>query len=137
MTTSEEAIKKLRITLDECVKAHSPREDSIYHNGGTVVALAATATATLLPSSLSFWAKVASAVATFVIALSRALDFGGRWRWHTQMRNAYKALIDRIDELDVLPDADRNAAEIKIFEDLVTLRAKENTIPGAGVAIEN
>lgn len=95
MTTPDEAIIKLRAELDKDVKAHSPTGDSIYHNGGTVVALAATATATLLPMSLSIWAKVASAIATFVIALSRALDFGGRWRWHIQMRNAYRALIDR------------------------------------------
>lgn len=137
MTTPDEAIIKLRAELDKDVKAHSPTGDSIYHNGGTVVALAATATATLLPMSLSIWAKVASAIATFVIALSRALDFGGRWRWHIQMRNAYRALIDRVDELDVLPAAGRPAAAKKIFDDLVDLRAKENSIPGAGAAIES
>ncbi len=82
-------------------------------------------------------AKVASAIATFVTALSRALDFGGRWRWHIQMRNAYRALIDRVNGLAVLPDADRPAAAKKIFEDLATLRAKENAIPGAGAATES
>jgi hypothetical protein len=71
----------------------------------------------LLPTSLSFWAKVASAIATFVIALSRALDFGGRWRWHIQMRNACRALEDRVNALDVLPDADRPTAAKKVFDD--------------------
>lgn len=137
MATPEEAIKNLRSNLEDCVKRHSPRQDSIYHNGGTAVALAATGTATLLPMSLSFWARVASAIATFVIALSRALDFGGRWRWHVQMRNAYQALIDRVDELDVLPEAERTAAQKKIFEDLVALRSKENTIPGASAPTES
>ena len=137
MTTLEEAIDKLRGELAKDVKAHSPRKDSIYHNGGTVIALAATGTATLLPMSLSIWAKVASAIATFVIALSRALDFGGRWRWHIQMRNAYRVLIDRVNGLAVLPDADRPTAAQKIFEDLATLRAKENSIPGAGAATES
>ena len=134
--TFEEAIKKLHEDIDKCISAHSTKGDSFFYNGGTVLALAATGTATLLPSSLSLWAKVASAIATFVIALSRGLDFGGRWRWHLQMRNAYTALIDRINELDVLPDADRPAAAQKIYEDLVGLRAKENTIPGAGAPIE-
>jgi hypothetical protein len=136
MLTFEETIKKLRRDLDKSINAHSPRADSLYYNGGTALALAATGTATLLPSSLSLWAKAASAIATFVIALSRSLDFGGRWRWHLRMRSAYKALIDRVDGLDVLSDADRRVAAKKIFEDLADLRAKEPTIPGAGVPIE-
>lgn len=136
MRTPEEAIERLRAELAEDVKAHSPRADSFYHNGGTVIALAATGTATLLPMSLSLWARIASAIATFVIALSRGLDFGGRWRWHLQMCNAYRAMIDRVDGLDVLPDTDRPAAARKIFEDVAALREKENSIPGAGAAIE-
>jgi hypothetical protein len=136
MTRSEEAIGRLRTELESCVKAHSPRGDSLYHNGGTALALAATGTATVLPTSMSFWAKVAAAIATFVIAVSRALDFGGRWRWHIQMRNAYTALIDAVDRLDVLTDAERQAAEKKLFDDLAALRAKENGIPGAGATTE-
>lgn len=132
MATPEEAIEQLRSDLTKGINAHSPLGDSIYLNGGTVLALAATGTATLLPMSLSFWARVASAIATFVIALSRALDFGGRWRFHTQMRNAYLALRDRVNRLDVLPDADRSAAAAKIFEDLAILRTQENSRPGSG-----
>jgi hypothetical protein len=132
MATPEQAIEQLRSDLKDGIKAHSPRADSIYLNGGTVLALAATGTATLLPMSLSSWARVASAIATFVIALSRALDFGGRWRFHTQMRNAYVALRDRVNRLDVLPDADRSPAAAKIFEDLAILRTEENARPGSG-----
>jgi hypothetical protein len=134
MVTAEQAIDQLRDELAGCVKAHSPLGDSIYLNGGTVIALAATSTATLLPMSLSFWARLASAIATFIIALSRALDFNGRWRWHVQMRSAYMALTDRVNQLDVLPDADRPAAAAKIFDALVDLRKQENTRPGAGTA---
>lgn len=134
--TFEGAIYNLRSDIDKGIKSHATKADSFYHNGGTVLALAATGVATLLPSSLSLWAKVASAIATFVIALSRALDFGGRWRWHLQMRNAYTALIDQVNELDVLREEDRPAAAKKIFEGLASLRAKENTIPGASAATE-
>ena len=127
----EEAIEKLRHDLNRCVKAHSPRADSLYHNGGTVIALAATGTATILPTSLSLYAKIAAAVATFVIALSRSLDFGGRWRWHLEMRNAYTALLDRVAQLDVLPEPERAEAAKRVFDDVAALRARENTIPGA------
>lgn len=134
--TFEVAICKLRRNVENCINLHSTKGDSFFYNGGTVLALAATATATLLPSSLSLWAKIASAIATFVIALSRGLDFGGRWRWHLQMFNAYTALMDRIDELAVLPEPDRPASAKKIYEDLAALRTKENTIPGAGAPIQ-
>jgi hypothetical protein len=137
MGTAEEAISGLRADLIKCIKSHSARGDSLYLNGGTVLALAATGTATLLPSSLSFWARIASAVATFVIALSRALDFGGRWRFHVQMANAYRGLLDRVNRLDVLPTQDRDAEAAKIFEDLSALRPKENARPGAGAAAGN
>jgi hypothetical protein len=132
MTTQEESIASLRTELAQGIKKHAPRGDSLYHNGGTAVALAATGIATLLPMSETFWARVASAIATFVIALARALDFGGRWRWHLQMRNAYQALMDRLNELGVLPDTARSAAAQQIYDGLVALRSKENGIPGAG-----
>jgi hypothetical protein len=133
MEDMESALAELRSELASCIKEHSPRGDSLYHNGGTVVALAATATATLLPASMSVWARAAAAVATFVIAVSRALDFGGRWRWHLQMRNVYRALNDRVVGLAVLPADQRPAAAAKIFEDLASVRALENGIPGAGL----
>lgn len=132
MATPEEAIANLQGELAQNVKKHSSWSDSFYLNGGTVLALAATGTATLLPTHLSFWARVASAVATFVIALSRALDFGGRWRFHVQMANAYQGMLDRVHRLDVLPQADRDASAAKIFDDLAALRSKENARPGAG-----
>ena len=136
MTTFDEAVSDLRLKLSKSAKAHSPFADSFYHNGGTVLALAATTTATLLPESLTLWARIAAAVATFIIAVSRALDFGGRWRWHTQMRNAYTALLDKVSQLDVLADADRPAAAKQIFDELIALRGRENTIPGASAPTE-
>lgn len=133
MTTFDETVESLRTELQECVRAHSPKADSLYHNGGTFIALAATGTATLLPASMSLYARIAAAIATFVIALSRALDFGGRWRWHIQMRSAYRALSDRVNGLYVLDEADRRTAARKIFQDLADLRTRESGIPGAGM----
>lgn len=128
----DDTIKHLRDTLSAAMRKHSPKGDSFYHNGGTVLALAATGAATIIPTSHAVWAKIAAAIATFIIALARALDFGGRWRWHIEMRNAYQGLIDRTDELNVLPDADRLAAIKTIYDRLEKLRVRENGIPGAG-----
>jgi len=132
MPIDEAAISNLRKTLQKELKTHSPTRDSVYHNGGTLVALLATSAATVIPTSHAFWAKVAAAVATFVIALARALDFGGRWRWHLEMRNGYQALLDRTDELSVLPDDEKLPAMKSIYDKLEKMRAKENGIPGVG-----
>jgi hypothetical protein len=132
VTVSTSDVERLQQQVTMAIAAHSPRADSVFHNGGTVLALAATGTATFLPGSYGLWARVASAIATFVIALSRALDFGARWRWHVEMRNAYTALLDRTSLVMVLPDADRLEVMKTLYADLVELRLRENRIPGAG-----
>jgi hypothetical protein len=123
---------QLRGEIQRNVGRHSARSDSIYHNGGTVLALAATAAATIIPSEHFIWAKVCAAVATFIIAVTRALDFGGRWRFHIEMQASYVALLDRLDEIDFLPESERLAAIKRIFDTLERLRAREGGIPGAG-----
>jgi hypothetical protein len=132
MAVDDAAISHLHGILSEGMQSHKPKRDSFFHNGGTILALLATGAATLIPTSHAVWAKIAAAIATFVIALARALDFGGRWRWHIEMRNAYQALIDRADELTALPDAERLDATKKIYDKLEKLRQQENGIPGAG-----
>lgn len=132
MSLGPQQISPLREAVDKGIKAHSPTFDSLYHNGGTALALAATAIATVLPTSYSAWAKGAAAFATFVIALSRALDFGGRWRWHIEMRTGYIALGDRVAELEGLPDPEQLEAWKKIYDRLEVLRARESGVPGAG-----
>lgn len=129
---AEDGVEYLRAELTQGVKEHSPRWDSVFHNGGTTLALAATTAATIIPASASTWARIAAGVATFVVALSRALDFGGRWRWHIAMRARYAALLHRVQEVAVLP-ADEQIAAIKlVFDQLVALRALEEGIPGSG-----
>ena len=134
MSVTDEHLTKIRAELNTAIKGHSPASDSFFHNGGTLLALAATTTATLLPASQLFWARIASGVATFVIALSRALDFGGRWRWHIEMRNGYRSMLDRVNLVEILPDDERLAEMKRIYHDLAALRLRENTIPGSGTA---
>jgi hypothetical protein len=127
-----DSVEYLRSELEVGVKEHGPRSDSFFHNGGTTLALAATTAATIIPASSSTWARIAAGVATFVIALSRALDFGGRWRWHIAMRAKYTALLHRVEEVAVLPAGEQLGAVKLIFDQLVALRSLEEGIPGAG-----
>ena len=131
--SATETIEALRAKLERAVKQHSPSTDSFLHNGGTAVALAATGAATVLPVEYSTWARIASAIATFVIAVARALDFGARWRWHLGMQNAYQALLDRLDVLPLLPEAERQQSLNAICNGLEVLRSRENGIPGSGL----
>ena len=132
MAVDDAAIDHLHGVLDDGKRKHKPGRDSFYHNGGTALALAATGAVTIIPASHVILAKIAAAIAAFIIAVARALDFGGRWRWHLEMRNAYQALIDRTDEIKVLPDVDRLAAIKAVYDRLEKIRARENGIPGAG-----
>jgi hypothetical protein len=122
----------LKQQVQDAIKEHSPTADSVYHNGGTILALAATSTATIVPSDHWIWAKIVAALATFLIAVSRALDFGGRWRWHIEMQANYRALLDRVNEVSLLPkDAQLDALK-RVYDKLEALRLREGGIPGAG-----
>lgn len=123
----------IRATLERAIKSHRGWGDSVWHNGGTIVAIAATTVATVLPANYSIWARTAAGVATFFIAVSRALDFGTRWRWHLDMRARYSILLDRLDQVAVIPLAERAAILAKIYDDLARVRTQELAIPGAGL----
>jgi hypothetical protein len=88
--------------------------------------------ATILPVDYSNWARAAAGVATFLIAVSRALDFGSRWRWHLDMKARYFALLDKIEQVSLLPADQQQAALIGIYEALAEARSLERTIPGSG-----
>jgi hypothetical protein len=131
-TVDSQAIDEVRALLQDGRDKHSPRLDAIRYNYGTLIALAATSAATIVPWAI--WAKAAAAVATFIIALSRAMDFGGRWRWHWEMRMGYQALLDRTTELSALPDAEKLDMLKTIYDGLADLRKREGNIPGTSGA---
>jgi hypothetical protein len=124
-----DAIETLRATLLGAYRNHkSP--DAILYNFGIPIALVATTAATVVPSPI--WAKSLSAAATVIIAISRAMGFGSRWRWHWEMKMKYQALIDRTDEVELLPlPHDEKLDRIKnIYDQLEDLRKSEGDIPG-------
>lgn len=129
------AISTLRARIESASKPH--RRDiwrnSKAHNGGTALAIAATTAATVMPVDLSTWARVASGVGTFLIAISRVLDFGSRWRWSVSMNSRYTVLLDQLDRVTVLPPGERKAALIKVYDALANVRAAEDSVPGAGL----
>ena len=124
----------LRKRVQAAARPHGGKRDLLLHNGSTMAAMAATTTATVLPVAYSTWARAAAGVATFMIAVGRALDFGSRWRWHLNMRARYAVLLDRIDQVGLLPYEERAKALSAIYDDLAKVRALERTIPGSGNA---
>lgn len=128
------AVTSLRVRIESAAKPH--RRDiwrnSKAHNGGTGLAIAATTAATVMPDDLASWARIASGVGTFLIAMSRALDFGTRWRWSVNMNARYMVLLDQLDRVTVLPEADRAGALAAVYDSLAEIRASEDSIPGAG-----
>ena len=126
------AMDKLESTLRQAYESHSPGLDGFLFNGGTIMALLAAGTATALPESMALWARIASGTAAFLIAVTRALDYGGRWRWHVQMRNEYASLMDRLTMVRTVPSADPVQEMRHLYEALATLRTRESSIPGSG-----
>ncbi|WP_033313328.1 hypothetical protein RFN58_29555 [Streptomyces iakyrus] len=121
---------RLTTSIKLAMRPHGGKRDSLLHNGSTMAAMAATTVATVLPVDYSTWARVAAGVATFLIAVARALDFGARWRWHLNMRSRYAVLLDRVDQAALLPAGEQAGALHRIYEDLFKVRSLERGIPG-------
>lgn len=133
---SEQA-SRLSISIKEAMRPHGGKRDSLLHNGSTMAAMAATTAATIIPANYAIWARIAAGIATFLIAVARALDFGARWRWHLNMRSRYAVLLDRVDQVALLPADTRADALSKIYDDLFKVRSLERGIPGSGTAASN
>lgn len=126
------AAMPLYYELRRLVRCHRGRADSFYYNGFTAIALLATGAAAVLASAHPFVAASLSAIAAFIIALSRALNFGGRWRWHLQRQNCYNRLIYRLNQAALFESATQRATVRHIYELLIAETALEAGIPGSG-----
>lgn len=119
--------------LRKAVHIHQPLVDAWFYNGLTAAALVASAAATVIPAEYDLLGKVSAAVATLLIALLRAFDFGARWRWRKSMRYAYVALRDELEEAWCNPSKDGRSDDIrKVYGKLRHLRGQEDRIPGSG-----
>jgi hypothetical protein len=130
-----EQAARLTESIKSAMRPHGGKRDSLLHNGSTMAAMAATTAATIIPEGFSLWGRIAAGAATFLIAVARALDFGARWRWHLNMRSRYAVLLDRVDQVALLPVDQRADALSRVYEDLFKVRALERGIPGSGTAV--
>ncbi|MEU8604727.1 hypothetical protein [Streptomyces parvulus] len=125
---------RLTTSIQRAIRPHGGLRDSLLHNGITMISMAATTAATIIPGDQSIWARISAGIATLLIAVARALDFGARWRWHLNMRSRYEVLLDRVDKVSLLPVDERRAALVQVYDDLAKVRSLERGIPGSGTA---
>ncbi|MER7457488.1 hypothetical protein [Micromonospora sp. NPDC126480] len=129
MTTDD--LAPLEESIRSCIQQHDPRLDSVLFNGGTVLALAATisATAVTWSGSLSWLPRALTGFAAFLIGLERALNFGERWRYHRRRRDAYQSLLDRLNLARAVKGPKREELLDRLVDDLDRLRTSEGDIP--------
>lgn len=118
--------------LVHLIEEQRPEADSFWHNGGTAAALLLTGAATITAAIEPVVAAVCSSLATALIAIGRALDFGGRWRWHLQRRSEYSRLVYRLNAVALLAPGDQRAGVRAVYEALIEQKALDAGIPGAG-----
>lgn len=137
LVLTQELIASLKAKVAESAGKHDIPIDPWMFNGGTVLVLVLTALATFLPTVLdtgqATWAApLCSAVTGLFIAMERALGFGARWRFHTEMENAYVAIGDMLDFYPMLPASEQSKYARDIFSALYAVRSRESAIPNAG-----
>jgi hypothetical protein len=127
-----------RESLVRRCKQHSPKLDSVLYNGGTAAVLLATAVATILPTPIDpeWLPKVLTGFAAFWIGLERALNFGGRWRYHRGMQASYENLIGKLDlhlaiRDGITPEEDKQWRD-EMASEVALLQRREADIPAEG-----
>ena len=137
LVLTHELIERLKSKMAASAQMHNIVINPLMFNGGTVIVLALTALATILPTILpvgqATWAApLCSAITGLFIAMERALGFGARWRFHTEMKNAYVAIGDMLDFYPMLPASEQPKYARDIFSALYAVRSRESAIPNAG-----
>ncbi len=139
----DESLKDIRKACDEGIADHPTTLDACLFNGTTIVALLFTTLASLLASKTisdlaqAWVAPTLSALAGLLIASDRALDFGSRWRFHIEMKNAYRAIKDMVAFYELLPEKDKPKFLADIWVALRSVRAREANLPNAGPKKKN
>ncbi len=134
---SPEFLEKLKARLTTARDKHADHGsgDAWRFNGGTIIALVCTSGATLVAAfagAPAWLAPTVTAIATVIIAIERALGWGARWIYHSDLENAYECLIDMIDFYPFVPASDRGKYAQDIIAALYAVRSRESAIPNAG-----
>ena len=121
--------------LDKSIQEeHKTAIDAWGYNGLTVLSLALSTFASVAAQTTNWgvWVSIASAIAGFCIAIERSLGLGARWRYHTEMKSAYRGLRDGIDFVKALPESRRQSFLDDWWSQLTALRKREGQIPNSG-----
>ncbi len=104
--SQNDALKEIDKRLQQSVSEHQTGLDGFGYNGLTELSLVCSGFASVAASWDDYGTSVsiASAVAALCIAIERSLGLGARWRFHTEMKNAYRSLQDGISFHAALPD---------------------------------
>jgi hypothetical protein len=123
--------------IAKSIKEHNQTQtiDAILYNGAIILAIAATSSAAIFANCLKP-AKILSGIGALLIALERALSWGGRWRYERQMRNNYLIIQAKINFYENLPptfsEDEKKKIYLEVYSDLYDLRKREADKPGSG-----
>ena len=130
-----------RVLVNREKHAKDVRTDSRMYNGGTFVVLLFTSAAAFLDpawlGNVPWIPRALAAFAAVLVGLERALSFGGRWRFHLDLRAGYDTVLDMIDFLQYVPQQERDAHIKTTWEALKVVRGRESSIPTGGGAPNN
>jgi hypothetical protein len=126
---------ELKVQLNKSVSEHNEKQslDGFLYNGSVIAAILCSSIASQFVDKFPDWAKILSVAAAIIIAIDRALNWGGRWIYHRQMRHEYLRILDRINlaensEDKFTPD-EAHKYFVLIFDDLFALRSIHFTNP--------
>lgn len=128
-----QAIEKFNPTLKASIEEHNTW-DGFWYNGFTAISLLLAAFSSVAANHTDYatLVSIASAVGGLCIALERALGFGARWRFHMEMKSAYRNLQDGVTFVALLPEDRKGAFLNDWWARLVFVRNKESQLPNTG-----
>lgn len=138
-TIEDQQIAQLRQDVQHSLDEHKKwgSWDAYFYNGGTGIVLLCTTLATYLPDTqtqIANWLpQVLTAIATFWVALDRALTFGSRWRFHLSQKYGYRRILDRLSFYSTIPTPEREKHIKETLMQLDIVRSQESDMPGIGV----
>lgn len=125
--------KEIKTSIDEHTKFAG--WDGTIYNVTAVLAILLTSLAALLPSSIgTLYPKIISGIAAILITVDRALNWGGRWIYHRQMRHEYLNILAKISFYENMPknfsEEEKKSHYLEIYTALYSTRQREDAMPG-------
>ena len=129
------ALWHLRERMNTSIRQHRTWHGWLY-NGSTVLTLILTASASLASAGQAGfnkeWAPALAAFATVLIGVDRALGFGAKQRFHTEMKHGYLTVKDMLDFIPPQPISVREKWIQDAWARLHDLRSRKGQIVSAG-----